>query len=311
MTPNPQPSVLRESLIACHQSIALTGADKHIRAISKATAEMLEADAQTECTRSHPHENMNQMCELRTVIARMTHEAALTIHKNVGIRAEFRMGGRCEKHLQTKPCAMCVAGIDGPIFAHIHTSDIDKANKEALEKLAHQVAAPQALSAAETEMEVVKRMLNKWESSFPKDQPDCQDCSGSGEAELYVKPAYQQDGHMETGKCPSCNGTGAEQPGTAYAPLQGLASYLRAVSSTTIGESYNTLQKWADDVDAIAARVQAPLPQQAERVPMTLQEIDAWWREDNGLEDCDMCKIQDFTQVVRAVERKHNIKAKP
>ncbi len=29
-----------------------------------------------QCTRSHPHENMDEMCELRTEIARLTNELA-------------------------------------------------------------------------------------------------------------------------------------------------------------------------------------------------------------------------------------------
>ena len=34
----------------------------------------VRAEKQSECTRSHPHENMDQMCELRTEIARLTNE---------------------------------------------------------------------------------------------------------------------------------------------------------------------------------------------------------------------------------------------
>jgi len=32
-------------------------------------------------------------------------------------------------------------------------------------------------------------------------------------------------------------------------------------------------------------------------------EIRQWWSSENGLEDMDMCKIDDFTTVVRAIER--------
>jgi hypothetical protein len=37
---------------------------------------------------------------------------------------------------------------------------------------------------------------------------------------------------------------------------------------------------------------------------MTDEQITDWWRSENGLEDMDMCKIQDFHDVVRAVEAK-------
>jgi hypothetical protein len=47
-------------------------------------------------------------------------------------------------------------------------------------------------------------------------------------------------------------------------------------------------------------------PQQ--RKPLTDAEIRKWWGRDNGLEDCDMCKIDDFVKVVRAIEAAHGIK---
>lgn len=39
-------------------------------------------------------------------------------------------------------------------------------------------------------------------------------------------------------------------------------------------------------------------------VAMTEAQIRDWWSSENGLEDCDLCKIDDFRQVVRAVEAK-------
>ena len=38
--------------------------------------------------------------------------------------------------------------------------------------------------------------------------------------------------------------------------------------------------------------------------PLSDAEIRSWWGSENGLEDMDMCKIDDFTAVVRAVEEK-------
>jgi len=35
---------------------------------------------------------------------------------------------------------------------------------------------------------------------------------------------------------------------------------------------------------------------------LSCEEIRKWWMSDNDLEDCDMCKLDDFTKVVRAVE---------
>ena len=35
---------------------------------------------------------------------------------------------------------------------------------------------------------------------------------------------------------------------------------------------------------------------------LTDEEIRKWWSSENGLEDCVMCKIDDFEKVVRAIE---------
>ena len=39
-------------------------------------------------------------------------------------------------------------------------------------------------------------------------------------------------------------------------------------------------------------------------VGLTDEEIKKWWASENGLEDCDMCKIDDFILVARAIEAK-------
>lgn len=52
-------------------------------------------------------------------------------------------------------------------------------------------------------------------------------------------------------------------------------------------------------------------PPQAEQVPMTEAEIRSWWESENGLEDCDMCKLADFEKVIRAIEKRHGIKVNP
>lgn len=50
----------------------------------------------------------------------------------------------------------------------------------------------------------------------------------------------------------------------------------------------------------------APTPSQ--RKPLTNAEIRKWWASENGFEDCNMAKLDDFEQVIRAVEGKHGIK---
>lgn len=42
--------------------------------------------------------------------------------------------------------------------------------------------------------------------------------------------------------------------------------------------------------------------------PLTDEQIRDWWASENGLEDCEMCKLTDFLRAVRAVEEKHGIK---
>lgn len=34
------------------------------------------------------------------------------------------------------------------------------------------------------------------------------------------------------------------------------------------------------------------------------EQIKEWWASEHGLEDCVMCRLVDFKQVVRAVEKK-------
>lgn len=46
---------------------------------------------------------------------------------------------------------------------------------------------------------------------------------------------------------------------------------------------------------------------QAQRVPLTDAQIHDWWRSENSLEDCDMCRFADFAQVVRVFELKYGI----
>lgn len=48
----------------------------------------------------------------------------------------------------------------------------------------------------------------------------------------------------------------------------------------------------------------APPPSSKPWVSLTDQEIRDWWRIENGLEDCKLSQLQDFTLAVRAIELK-------
>lgn len=40
--------------------------------------------------------------------------------------------------------------------------------------------------------------------------------------------------------------------------------------------------------------------------PLTDAQIHDWWASENGLEDCDLCKLHDFAKVVRALQAKQS-----
>lgn len=75
----------------------------------------------------------------------------------------------------------------------------------------------------------------------------------------------------------------------------------------SVWEQYNPLHGIESFARAVLAKWGAP-PAQAGAVPLTVSQIREWWASENGLEDCEMCKITDFLRVVRAVEEKHGIK---
>lgn len=53
-------------------------------------------------------------------------------------------------------------------------------------------------------------------------------------------------------------------------------------------------------------RIAAPQPTPV-RKPLTDAQVRKWWERDNGLEDCNLCKLDDFMKAVRAVEAAHGI----
>lgn len=58
----------------------------------------------------------------------------------------------------------------------------------------------------------------------------------------------------------------------------------------------------SNDVGQAGSSWEHVKPFVAQAQELTDSEIYEWWREDNGLEDCDMCKLFDFTKAVRAFE---------
>ncbi len=51
-------------------------------------------------------------------------------------------------------------------------------------------------------------------------------------------------------------------------------------------------------------RLEREAEQRKRLVSLTDQEIRDWWRIENGLEDCKLSQLQDFTLAVRAIELK-------
>ena len=126
-------------------------------------------------------------------------------------------------------------------------------------------------------------VLDRWDSPLWKDQPH----TGVYIAELRKAIAEEQAQAMEPTKKPNWKNlvawweSGAEQ-------WDGLKNVVAAM---------------------LAEATQAQ--QVAVPVPMTDEQITSWFANENGLEYCDMLKFADFEKVVRAVEFKHGIGAKP
>lgn len=53
--------------------------------------------------------------------------------------------------------------------------------------------------------------------------------------------------------------------------------------------------------------VYAAPPPKSVREPLSDEQVRRWWERDNGLEDCNLCKLDDFMKAVRAVETAHGI----
>lgn len=123
-------------------------------------------------------------------------------------------------------------------------------------------------------------------------------------------------------KCDKC---GYDDKGTGdTAHICGPVS-IREVTTVTPTQQQiiNDLRMYADDTFSAAGHcdLATTLSQAADmlerygqpeavRAALTDAEIRKWWARDNGLEDCDLAKLDDFVQVVRAVEAAHGIGSK-
>ena len=72
-------------------------------------------------------------------------------------------------------------------------------------------------------------------------------------------------------------------------------------------DSGNGLENAEEEKKALRAMLTTP---PAAPVPLTLAKIRAMWGSENGLEDCDLCKFDDFVQVVRFIESASGITEK-
>jgi hypothetical protein len=70
----------------------------------------------------------------------------------------------------------------------------------------------------------------------------------------------------------------------------------------SLAQPEQALEKVAEHPDGTSTWKVAP--QRREWVGLTDKEVREWWASENGMEDCDMCKLDDFTQVARAIEAK-------
>ena len=61
---------------------------------------------------------------------------------------------------------------------------------------------------------------------------------------------------------------------------------------------------YRDTAKSITPVYTTPPAAQRQWVGLTDKEIRNWWSSENGLEDCDICKIDDFVMVVKAIEAK-------
>lgn len=166
------------------------------------------AQPATQCTRSHPHETMDAMCELRTEIARLTNENA---------------------RLKAQP-----APVQEP---------------------------------------VLKPLSKKWKWVLHGSFADVAGFDEDGIPSFYWQESVTKFKSAE-------------------------------LSVPCKGKNCGSMNGWLHSVECRAeheAQYTTP-PSQPSHVPLTLPKIRAMWGSENGLEDCDLCKFDDFVKVVRFIE---------
>lgn len=131
-----------------------------------------------------------------------------------------------------------------------------------------------------------------------------------------------------TGVCPSITSSDWRTIEEALAtPAPGAPAGFKTVPIEATPEmveaicEMHTSGKWPDDFGTYAIAIRrrqaaagysaaveaapgAPGQEAAAVQAMSEQQIWDWWASENGLEDCNMCKLEHFRRMVRAVEEK-------
>ena len=80
---------------------------------------------------------------------------------------------------------------------------------------------------------------------------------------------------------------------------------MNKVTKEMIGAAHDVLMKHKIMLGhELLEQVYLAMHAKREWVGLTDAEIRDWWRIENGLEDCNMAKLVDFTLAVRAIEAK-------
>ncbi len=108
--------------------------------------------------------------------------------------------------------------------------------------------------------------------------------------------------------CPFCGGAARPVKHSAGVPRTMGYDQWHGVSCTACNACVGTSDRRFRAASEAAAAWNRRAPQPVAREPLTDEDLRKWWASGNGLEDCDMCKLADFTTVVRAVEEMHRIK---
>ena len=76
------------------------------------------------------------------------------------------------------------------------------------------------------------------------------------------------------------------------------------------GRDWSLLEATQESLREHMAEIKRLKAAQPAPVPLTLAKIRTMWGSENGLEECDLCKFDDFVQVVRFIESASGITEK-